>query len=284
MAEKRRDLTKDEMAELYRDLKKNMAQVKSGGAAEATAQSGSNKSLVDALVSGIRASMKRDDDSARTGRKAPRVETRATPRAESTSPYEEPPMIQPAAESAVFRGNRVAVACVVLFATAKVILSALESTGFATVAPVQAMVAPAPAAPVTQGSFGPEEVKILTQLDQRRVQLEQRSARLDEREREFAGREQEYQVQLAQIRDLTERLKGERDKTEKKRSNQVDQLANVYSSMQPQEAAKLMEQLDVQIALALMQRMPEKRIGQILALMSPDRALAITRILSGKLD
>ena len=43
-----------------------------------------------------------------------------------------------------------------------------------------------------------------------------------------------------------------------------------------------MEQLDVTIALSLIERMPEKRIGQILALMSPERALSITRMLSGK--
>jgi flagellar motility protein MotE (MotC chaperone) len=43
-----------------------------------------------------------------------------------------------------------------------------------------------------------------------------------------------------------------------------------------------MEQLDVQIALSLIERMPEKKIGQILALMSKERALTLTKMLSGK--
>ena len=82
------------------------------------------------------------------------------------------------------------------------------------------------------------------------------------------------------MRDITEKLKLERDKGEKQKQSQLDQLANVYGSMNPPEAAKLLEQLDVQIALSLIERMPEKRIGQILALMNQDKALAITNLLS----
>ena len=63
---------------------------------------------------------------------------------------------------------------------------------------------------------------------------------------------------------------------------QLDQLANLYSAMDPKEAAGLIEQLDVTIALELVSRMPEKRIGQILATMNSGKALAISRMLSGK--
>jgi flagellar motility protein MotE (MotC chaperone) len=47
-------------------------------------------------------------------------------------------------------------------------------------------------------------------------------------------------------------------------------------------AVQLIEQLDVAIALSLIERMPEKGIGQILALKSPGRAPLITRMLSNK--
>jgi flagellar motility protein MotE (MotC chaperone) len=50
--------------------------------------------------------------------------------------------------------------------------------------------------------------------------------------------------------------------------------------MNPPEAAHLLEQLDIQVCLTLIQRMPEKRIGQILALMNPQRALELTNLLS----
>jgi flagellar motility protein MotE (MotC chaperone) len=75
-------------------------------------------------------------------------------------------------------------------------------------------------------------------------------------------------------------LKIERQKGERQRDTQLDQLANVYGSMNPPEAAHLLEQLDIQIAQALIERMPEKRIGQILALMNAQRALELTNRLS----
>ena len=116
-----------------------------------------------------------------------------------------------------------------------------------------------------QNGLSPEDIKILTSLDSRRVDLEDRSKRLDTREEDIAKRDKEYV-----------------DKSGKKDSAQLDQLANVYGSMAPQEAAKLIEQLDVTIALPLLQRMPEKRMGLILPMMSAERALVITRLLSGQ--
>ena len=87
---------------------------------------------------------------------------------------------------------------------------------------------------------------------------------------------------ITELKEVTERLKIEREKGEKQRNVQLDQLANVYGSMNPPEAAHLLEQLDINIAHSLIQRMPEKRIGQILALMNAERALELTNRLSSK--
>jgi flagellar motility protein MotE (MotC chaperone) len=103
--------------------------------------------------------------------------------------------------------------------------------------------------------------------------MEQRELELTARDRDIAGR-------LSELRELTERLKVERQKGDKQRNVQLDQLSNVYGSMNPPEAAHLLEQLDIQVCLTLIQRMPEKRIGQILALMNPQRALELTNLLS----
>jgi flagellar motility protein MotE (MotC chaperone) len=109
------------------------------------------------------------------------------------------------------------------------------------------------------------------------------SSRLDQRETELQNKDKEFVVKLAQIRELTEKLRVEREKDQKKDIAQLDQLANIYGAMAPQESARLIEQLDVTIALPLLQRMPEKRMGQILPLMSPERALVITKLLSGQI-
>lgn len=177
------------------------------------------------------------------------------------------------------RGQMGAVAFVVLFCVAKIAISALEAVGVGHVPPAQAtVVAAAPSGP----HWSKEEVKILTALDNRRAELEDRNARLEQREHEFAARDRDLAVRLTELKDLSERLKAEREKGEKQRNVQLDQLANVYGSMNPPEAAHLLEQLDINIAHSLIQRMPEKRIGQILALMNADRALELTNRLSSK--
>ena len=190
-------------------------------------------------------------------------------------------------------GQAVAITCVLFFAVAKVGLSALEFSGVLGVEQAQAAIGVSSRleafnlsamAGDQSGSkgFSKEEVAVLTSLDARRVELEERAKRLEDREADLNRRDRDYAARQTQLREMTETLKLDREKGEKKRNLQIEQLANVYGSMDPKEAAALIEQLDATIALALLERMPEKRIGQILALMSPARALTITRMLSEK--
>jgi flagellar motility protein MotE (MotC chaperone) len=180
-------------------------------------------------------------------------------------------------------GVRAAFALVICVAGLKTGLSALEATGFADVATANASMPPISETRVvrTGTQYSSDEVQLLKTLDARRVTLEERNTRLDQREAEIAQKDREIAGRLAELRDLTHQLEGERKKSERKQDAQLDQLANVYGSMNPAEAAQLIEQLDVTISLRLLERMPEKRIAQILATMSPERALTITRLLSG---
>lgn len=183
-------------------------------------------------------------------------------------------------------GAAFAVFLVVSFATAKVILSAMEYSGIATVAQVEAAVMPTRQIvqiPMqAQPQFSKEELELLKSLDSRRAELEDRSRRLDDREQDMSKKDKEFAARLTELRELNEKLSAEREKNDHKRSAQLDQLSNVYGSMNPEEAAHLIEQLDITIGISLLERMPEKRIGQILALMTPERALTITKMLSGK--
>lgn len=181
------------------------------------------------------------------------------------------------------RGQVAAFSFVVFFAVAKTVMSGLEFAGIGNVEPVEASVVTPPkfAAPSTLG-YGPEEVKLLTALDARRMDLDEDEKQLKLKQDQLDTRDREFTVRLTELRDMTEQLKLERTKNSQKKNAQLDQLANVYGSMNPQEAAQLMGQLDITIALSLIERMPEKRIGQILALMNPEKALSLTRMLSEK--
>ena len=182
------------------------------------------------------------------------------------------------------RGVAAAVALVLIIAVLKVGLVVFEALGIGAVADAKATVVQAPQKlPISdRQGISREEREILTALDARRVALEERSRRLDEREQDLEKRDREFVTRLTEIRELTSQLRIDRDKNQRQRDEQLNQLSKVYSSMNPTEAAPLIEQLDITIALALLERMSEKRVAQILALMNHERALMITRMLSGR--
>lgn len=175
-------------------------------------------------------------------------------------------------------GQRTALLCIVCVGVFKLILGAVAASGLIQGGTVDATMATLPV--VSLPTFSEDELVILKSLDERRVDLEERGKKLDVREEEIERRDREFAARLTQLRELSEQLKGEREKGDKKRNVQLDQLAAVYSSMGPKEAAQLLEQLDVTISLSLIERMPEKRMAQILALMTPERALTLTQMLS----
>lgn len=186
-------------------------------------------------------------------------------------------------ESRPNKGAATAVVLVVTLACLKVIFSAIEMMGLVAVENAQASMAPAPkVAVVDLETISREERQILTALDARRVALEERSRRLDEREASLEQKDREFVTKLSELRDLTGQLRVDHDKNQRQRNDQLIQLSKVYSSMNPTEAAPLIEQLDITIALALLERMSEKRVAQILALMNNERALMITKMLSGR--
>lgn len=175
-------------------------------------------------------------------------------------------------------GQVLALMVLVVLGSAKITLSAIEASGVARVEEAKAVVMPVQTGP----RWSKEEAKILTALDARRVELEERGDRLEKREGEIVSKERELAVRLTELKELSERLKLEREKGDKQRDTQLDQLANVYGSMNPPEAAHLLEQLDIQVALSLVERMPEKRMAQILSLMNAQRALELTNLLTSR--
>ena len=267
---KKKGMTREDAAELYEDLRKALGQAKSGPT-KGVPGKGGGADVAKQIAAEISKAMSGDG---RKGQPAPRAMT--AKRGVEMPDLNFDATNLPAPRN---RGAIAAVGFVVLFGAMRVGLAAFEAMGLVGVEVAQASLKPAV---INQQPFSKEEVKVLTALDSRRAELAERGKQLEERARQLDQRDREFAVRVAQLKDLTDQLKTERAKNDKKRSAQIEQLANVYGSMSPQEASQLMEQLDVQIALSLIERMPEKKIGQILALMSKERALTLTKMLSGK--
>ena len=116
---------------------------------------------------------------------------------------------------------------VAAIAAVKMAMSILEYSGVFAVQPAEASYQPQP--PMRQAAVGQpystQEVQILTSLDSRRAELETRRQQLDDREKDIEKRDREFAARMAELRDLSNRLKVDRDKTEKKQAAQLTQLA-----------------------------------------------------------
>ncbi len=265
---KNKDLNRDQVAELYKDLHKAMATVESKKSAKAQTDDSSAKDLAK-MISSI---MKSD-----TGK--PRASIKNIAKPQEQVDIKEPTVNMLPVRRSGSRGNQMAIAFVLLFASLRVVVSAMEASEFGAVNIAEAaIVQPSRAGEAV--TFSREDMQILTSLDSRRVELNEKGKMLESKEHEIESRDREFAAKLTELRELSSELKQARQSNEKQKSSQLESLANVYGSMTPKEAAELMESLDETIALDLLSRMPEKRVAQILAMMSRDKALMMTKMFS----
>ena len=73
-----------------------------------------------------------------------------------------------------------------------------------------------------------------------------------------------------------EKQQKEREAAEKKR---VTKLARLYNDMKPADAAKVMETLDIDLCIAILQRMDEGNAAKVMTAFDPERAAQITQII-----
>ncbi len=117
--------------------------------------------------------------------------------------------------------------------------------------------------------------------------LSERTERLDEREKTLQARE----TVLAALQKKVEEREGALQKTrgeietlleryEGEQSGGLQQLIGIYSTIEPKRAAAIFNELDLDIVVSLLRRMPSRRVAPILAAMDAEKARRITLELS----
>ncbi len=127
------------------------------------------------------------------------------------------------------------------------------------------------------------EKDILLSLDQRRADLANRAMYLDTREQEIMAKEKALEGKTKELKTLWTELQAFRNAKDQSKITRLEQLAEVYASMAPEQASPIIAKLDDETALSLLQRMNGKRMGQILSLMASERAIELTKGLKNNL-
>jgi flagellar motility protein MotE (MotC chaperone) len=121
-----------------------------------------------------------------------------------------------------------------------------------------------------------EEVDVLQQLAKRREELELRARQLDEREALIQAAEQRMDQKMAELKALQATVEDLLKTRSEEEEAELKSLVKMYENMKPKAAAKVFEEMDMDVLLDVVDRMSERKVAPILALVTPTRAKEIT--------
>ena len=136
-------------------------------------------------------------------------------------------------------------------------------------------------APVNIKGWSPEELSFFNKLNDRKKELDQREAELGKLEEEL----HQQQIALDEKIKQLEKMRSEISTTLKTRVTtdqaKVDKLVDFYSSMKAQNAAKVIESLNEDLAIAVLDKMKKKNAAEILNMMDAKKARHLSELLTG---
>ncbi len=110
------------------------------------------------------------------------------------------------------------------------------------------------------------------ELDQQKRELSVREALLKTAEKEL---DQKYQELISLKTEIESLLVTQSDEEQKR----IVSLVKIYEGMKPKDAARIFNTLDLDILLAVVSQMSERKSAPVIASMSPERARTLTTML-----
>lgn len=121
-----------------------------------------------------------------------------------------------------------------------------------------------------------EEVDVLQQLAKRREELDLRARQLDEREALIQAAEQRMEQKMAELKALQATVEDLLKVRSEQEEAELKSLVKMYENMKPKAAARVFEEMDMDVLLDVVDRMNERKVAPILAQVTPTRAKEIT--------
>ncbi|MFZ5608532.1 MAG: MotE family protein [Pseudomonadota bacterium] len=132
--------------------------------------------------------------------------------------------------------------------------------------------------------MSPSEIALLRDLAQRRTMLDEREQQIALRGRLLEATEKRIDGKIGELKALEERIKGLINQHDEAQTKQIDNLVRVYEKMKPKDAAQIFERLDLDIQIAVAQRMKEAKMAPIMAAMAPESAKTLSTALASRIE
>jgi flagellar motility protein MotE (MotC chaperone) len=131
-------------------------------------------------------------------------------------------------------------------------------------------------------SMSPAEIDLLQQLSDRRAALDKRAAEVSQREVLLQAAETRIDEKIAKLAALEKDIDRNVEKQDQETDARTKSLVKIYETMKPHDAARILEQLDMGVLLAVVQHMKERNAAPILASMDPVKARIVTQALAAR--
>ena len=121
-----------------------------------------------------------------------------------------------------------------------------------------------------------EETIDLKYLISKKLEIEMEEKRIAAKKAELLSIQDEINKKIAKLSQLRDEIKSEVTKKKTAEEQKLKHLIKVYSAMKPQNAAELIEKLDIKLAIALMSKMKGDAVGKILSFVKIEKAAEIS--------
>jgi flagellar motility protein MotE (MotC chaperone) len=140
-------------------------------------------------------------------------------------------------------------------------------------------------APVETPAFDPDrvseaELALLQELSARREALDAREQELGQREALLAAAERRVDEKVAELESLRDEIAASLQAVDDRQEEQIRGLVGIYEAMRPSDAAVIFNGLEMDVLLAVLERMRQQKSAPILAGMNPERAREVTSLLA----
>jgi len=133
----------------------------------------------------------------------------------------------------------------------------------------------------TKHEFTEDEISHFAKLNDRKRELDAREEELNRLESELAAQKTELEKRLGELDKTRRDISSVLDEKVKTDDKKVDSLVSVYSVMKPQQAAKVFESMDEDLAIEILGRMKKKPAAEILNLVKFEKAQILSEKYAG---
>lgn len=127
-----------------------------------------------------------------------------------------------------------------------------------------------------RGQFNQIELDILQNLAQRREEIDRFAEEVAMREKLLNATELRIDEKIKDMEKMQVDLKALLEQNKTQEDSEMRSLVKIYESMKPKDAARIFDELDMNILLEVVDRMSERKAAPVLANMTPTKAKDVT--------